>query len=61
MNASKCGFDEAELHESNLAEVRRIKSQRHVARVAAGRHGNGYLGFSTYVGSREAGYRRRSR
>ncbi len=61
MTASKCGFNETELRESNLAEVRRIKSQRHTARVAAGRYGNGYLGFSSYTGSREAGYRRSSR
>ena len=57
MIASKMGFTEEELLATNLEELERAQRIWLRRVIEAGRDPSGYLGWSTYKGTREAGYR----
>jgi hypothetical protein len=57
MIASKCGMTEDELLADWLAVIERQRVRRQRAIVQAGRVGNGFMGRSTFTGTRaRAGY-----
>ncbi len=52
---------EVQVRQEVGAYLERLRARRLRKAVQAGRTGNGFLGWGTYSGSRDPGYRRRAR